>query len=63
MWLLILIVIFSPVLAFKGLTLETLWNFFNFHPFWFVILIMNIIRSPFREAFEEMQEFIKKKGL
>ena len=44
MLLLFLIVVFSPVLALKGLTLETLWNFFNVHPFWFTLLLMDIFR-------------------
>lgn len=35
LWLAILVMC-SPVLVFKGLTLETLWQFFNVHPFWFM---------------------------
>lgn len=38
LWLVILVAL-SPVLAFKGLTLETLWNFFNLHPFWFAFTL------------------------
>lgn len=34
-----LLVIFSPVLVFKGLTLETLWAFFNIHPFCFMFML------------------------
>lgn len=44
MLLLVLIVAFSPVLTFKGLTVETLWNFFNVHPFWFLFFILDVIR-------------------
>lgn len=38
LWLAILVAL-SPVLAFKGLTLETLWGFFNVHPFWFMFTL------------------------
>lgn len=44
MLLLFLIVVFSPVLALKGLTLETLWKFFNVHPFWFMLLLIDTFK-------------------
>lgn len=34
-----LLVAFSPTLVFKGLTLATLWAWFNVHPFWFVFMV------------------------
>lgn len=60
LWL-ILIVAFSPVLAFKGLTLEILWNFFNLHPFWFMFLVVVIIRSPFDSVMSKIDEIKKGK--
>lgn len=38
LWLAILVAV-SPVLMFKGLTLEILWEFFNVHPFWFMFTL------------------------
>lgn len=37
-WLAILVAL-SPTLAFKGLTLATLWSWFNIHPFWFAFTV------------------------
>lgn len=42
-----LLVIFSPVLVFKGLTLETLWAFCNVHPFWFMFLVSAVCKTDF----------------
>ena len=43
LWLAILVGL-SPTLAFKGLTLATLWTWFNVHPFWFVFTVGMICR-------------------
>lgn len=40
-----LLVIFSPVLIFDGLTLEKLWEFFNVHPFWFAFTLEIFFQS------------------
>lgn len=38
LWLAILVGL-SPTLAFKGLTLTTLFTWFNVHPFWFMFTL------------------------
>lgn len=43
-WLAILTA-FSPTLAFKGLTLTTLWSWFNVHPFIFAFTIGILFRT------------------
>ena len=62
MLLLILIVAFSPVLVFKGLTVETLMQFFNLHPFLLLLLILDIIRSPFTPIYDTLTEICKRKA-
>ena len=42
-WLAILVAL-SPTLAFKGLTLTTLWAWFNVHPFWFMLLLIDTFK-------------------
>ena len=43
-WLAILVAL-SPTLAFKGLTLTTLWAWFNVHPFWFAFTVGLLLKS------------------
>lgn len=59
MILLALIVAISPVLVFKGLTLETLWSFFNVHPFLFTLLILDVVRFDLRVFRKDDNVFFK----
>lgn len=61
MLLLILIVAFSPVLVFKGLTVETLIQFFNLHPFWTLFFVLDVIKSPFQPIYGALIEMAKRK--
>lgn len=61
MLLLVLIVAISPVLVFKGLTVETLMQFFNLHPFLLLFLIADIVRSPFSPIYDALNEICRRK--
>lgn len=60
LWLAVLVAV-SPVLMFKGLTLETLWGFFNVHPFWFMFTL-GLLFSKGRDCsiLDKIQENLNK---